>query len=46
MPNAVCEIAPTNFAPNLLMNRKPPFDNPELRTNANGFCWPHATPGR
>ena len=31
MPNAICEIAPTNFAPNLLMNRKPPFDNPELR---------------
>ena len=34
MPNAVCEIAPTNFAPNLLMNRKPPFDNPELRKAA------------
>ena len=31
MPNAVCEITPTNFAPNLLMTRKPPFDNPELR---------------
>jgi peptide/nickel transport system substrate-binding protein len=31
MPSVVCEIAPTNFAPNLLMNRKPPFDNPELR---------------
>ena len=31
MPNAICEIAPTNFAPNLLVNRKPPFDNPELR---------------
>jgi peptide/nickel transport system substrate-binding protein len=31
MPNAVCEITPTNFAPNLLMTRKPPFDKPELR---------------
>src|SRR4029077_18280441 len=31
MPSAICEIAPTNFAPNLLVNRKPPFDNTELR---------------
>jgi len=31
MPDAVCEITPTNFAPNALMTRKPPFDNPELR---------------
>jgi len=31
MPSAICEIAPTNFAPNLLMTRKAPFDNPELR---------------
>ena len=31
MPTAVCEIDATNFAPNLLITRKPPFDNPELR---------------
>ena len=31
MPDAVCEVTPTNFAPNALMTRKPPFDNPELR---------------
>jgi peptide/nickel transport system substrate-binding protein len=31
MPNAVCEITPTNFAPNLLVTLKPPFDNHELR---------------
>src|SRR3954454_18909551 len=31
MPDAVCEVPPTNFAPNSLMTRKPPFDNPELR---------------
>jgi peptide/nickel transport system substrate-binding protein len=31
MPGAVCEVTPTNFAPNALMTRKPPFDNPELR---------------
>src|SRR3954447_6214621 len=31
MPDAVCEVTPTNFAPNSLMTRKPPFDNPELR---------------
>jgi peptide/nickel transport system substrate-binding protein len=31
MPNAICEITPTNFAPNLLMTRKAPFDNTELR---------------
>jgi peptide/nickel transport system substrate-binding protein len=31
MPSAMCEVTPTNFAPNALMTRKPPFDNPELR---------------
>jgi peptide/nickel transport system substrate-binding protein len=31
MPQAVCEITPLNVAPNLLVTRKPPFDNPELR---------------
>ncbi|MGD9617790.1 MAG: ABC transporter substrate-binding protein [Alphaproteobacteria bacterium] len=31
MPNAVCEVTPTNFAPNLLITLKPPFDKPELR---------------
>ena len=31
MPGAVCEVTPTNFAPNALMTLKPPFDNPELR---------------
>src|SRR5208283_313462 len=31
MPQAVCEVTPLNVAPNLLITRKPPFDNPELR---------------
>ena len=31
LPDAVCEITPTNFAPNLLVTQKPPFDNRELR---------------
>jgi peptide/nickel transport system substrate-binding protein len=31
MPNAVCEVTPLNFAPNLLINEKPPFDNREVR---------------
>jgi len=31
MPDAVCEVTPTNFAPNLLITEKPPFDNRELR---------------
>ncbi|HEX3863911.1 MAG TPA: ABC transporter substrate-binding protein [Stellaceae bacterium] len=31
MPEAVCETAPLNVAPNLLITRKPPFDNVELR---------------
>jgi peptide/nickel transport system substrate-binding protein len=31
MPTAVCEITPTNFAPNLLMTERPPFDNRALR---------------
>jgi peptide/nickel transport system substrate-binding protein len=31
MPQAVCEVTPLNVAPNLLINSKPPFDNPELR---------------
>jgi peptide/nickel transport system substrate-binding protein len=31
MPDAVCEITPTNFAPNLLITQKPPFNNRELR---------------
>ena len=31
MPDAVCELAPVNFAPNLLITEKPPFDNRELR---------------
>jgi peptide/nickel transport system substrate-binding protein len=31
MPQAVCEVTPLNFAPNLLVNEKPPFDNRELR---------------
>ena len=31
MPEAVCEVTPENVAPNLLITRKPPFDNLELR---------------
>ena len=31
MPDAVCEVTPTNFAPNLLITEKPPFDNRQLR---------------
>ena len=31
MPDAICEVTPTNVAPNILMNPVPPFDNLELR---------------
>lgn len=31
MPSAVCQVMPTNVAPNLLMNPVPPFDNLEIR---------------
>ena len=31
MPQAVCEVTPLNVAPNVLITRKPPFDNMELR---------------
>ncbi len=31
MPQAVCEVTPTNTAPNVLMNPVPPFDNLEIR---------------
>jgi peptide/nickel transport system substrate-binding protein len=31
LPQAVCETVPLNFAPNLLMTQKPPFDNLQLR---------------
>ena len=31
LPGAICEVTPTNFAPNALMTRKAPFDNSELR---------------
>ncbi|MGD9617789.1 MAG: ABC transporter substrate-binding protein [Alphaproteobacteria bacterium] len=31
MPDSVCELTPVNFAPNLLITEKPPFDNRELR---------------
>ncbi len=31
MPDAVCEITPTNTAPNVLMNPVPPFDDLRLR---------------
>ncbi len=31
MPQAICETEPLNVAPNLLITRKPPFDNVELR---------------
>src|ERR1700719_2684849 len=31
MPEAICEVTPENVAPNLLIPRKPPFDNVELR---------------
>jgi peptide/nickel transport system substrate-binding protein len=32
MPQAICELAPTQVSRNLIVNRdKPPFDNPELR---------------
>ncbi|HZT87782.1 MAG TPA: ABC transporter substrate-binding protein [Stellaceae bacterium] len=31
MPQAVCETTPLNVAPNLLITRKPPFDNLGLR---------------
>jgi peptide/nickel transport system substrate-binding protein len=30
-PQAICELAPGNVARNLLVNRKPPFDNIDLR---------------
>ena len=31
MPQAICEVTPQNVAPNLLITRKPPFDNLDLR---------------
>ena len=31
MPEAMCQIVPTNTAPNILMNPVPPFDNLQLR---------------
>jgi peptide/nickel transport system substrate-binding protein len=31
MPAAVCQACALNVAPNMLINRKPPFDNPVLR---------------
>jgi peptide/nickel transport system substrate-binding protein len=31
VPEAHCEVVPLNVAPNLLVNRVPPFDNLELR---------------
>src|SRR3954451_1082617 len=32
LPQAVCELVPTNVSTNLLINRdKPPFDNPDIR---------------
>jgi peptide/nickel transport system substrate-binding protein len=31
LPQAVCEVTPLNFAPNLLVTEKPPFDNRQLR---------------
>jgi peptide/nickel transport system substrate-binding protein len=31
MPQAICEVTPLNVAPNLLITRKPPFDNSDLR---------------
>jgi peptide/nickel transport system substrate-binding protein len=30
-PTAVCEIAPTHDAPNVLISHTPPFDKPEMR---------------
>ena len=32
VPQAICELTPTNVARNLIVNRdKPPFDDPEIR---------------
>ena len=31
MPEAICEVVPTNVAPNVLMNPVPPFDNLDIR---------------
>jgi peptide/nickel transport system substrate-binding protein len=31
MPDAICEVTPTNVAPNILMNPVPPFDNLDIR---------------
>ena len=31
MQDAVCEVTPTNVAPNILMNPVPPFDNIDIR---------------
>ncbi len=31
MPQAICEVTPLNVAPNVLITRKPPFDNIDLR---------------
>src|ERR1700761_8195692 len=31
LPQATCEVVPLHDAPNVLLNRTPPFDKPELR---------------
>ncbi len=31
MPEAICEVTPTNVAPNVLMNPVPPFDDLDMR---------------
>ena len=31
MPEAICEVTPTNTAPNVLMNPVPPFDDLDMR---------------
>ena len=31
LPEAICEVVPLHDAPNVLLNRTPPFDQPELR---------------
>ena len=31
LPQAICEVVPLHDAPNVLLNRTPPFDQPDLR---------------
>ncbi|HEX3862590.1 MAG TPA: ABC transporter substrate-binding protein [Stellaceae bacterium] len=31
LPQAICEVVPLHDAPNVLLSKKPPFDNPDLR---------------